>query len=506
MDELEEKNRFSKLLEQLMNVAELKNYTLAQELQYDVSYISKWVSGRMIPAEKTEKTVLRGIARCIAQSASPDGMARLMRDYSVMVSEELEEAVYDNLVAEYDYVRDLQKNYGAAVAPKTVYYPELLLPQYVAKMHHPVLRRVKSLDVMAAMDILSMEHDHRLQIITIENEHLTEKNVYPDVHFSMLINLDIGERNYTDDTLFLLHMMTNVTHFDFKLYGSRQAFGRAVFAVKDDFAISGMLVESNRCISVTVSEEPENCNKLYRNVKALCSQEQLLFRQTSMREMLSRFDYIHMLLSPGPRWMLGHMTEHFLPDDLFEELAAQLPPLTRDGGTNLTELHSVHSLSGGVIREASMELLFYESAFSELAVSGEIDFFGKKMRLAVEQRLRLMEYVEELLLHQENLQVRLVNGCFVTTFKNVINSCIFLSAGGSYLRLSGGSGPDGILVVNRADMQNMLDHFFAEIWDSRSDVVMADREEVIAYVRHVIQGIRLIAHMEETMREKPEEP
>ena len=79
MDELEEKNRFSKLLEQLMNVAELKNYTLAQELQYDVSYISKWVSGRMIPAEKTEKTVLRGIARCIAQSASPDGMARLMR-------------------------------------------------------------------------------------------------------------------------------------------------------------------------------------------------------------------------------------------------------------------------------------------------------------------------------------------------------------------------------------------------------------------------------------------
>ena len=39
------------------------------------------------------QTVLRGIARCIAQSASPDGMARLMRDYSVMVSEELEEAV-----------------------------------------------------------------------------------------------------------------------------------------------------------------------------------------------------------------------------------------------------------------------------------------------------------------------------------------------------------------------------------------------------------------------------
>ena len=52
-----EKNRFSKLLKHLMSVAEVKNYTLAQELQYDVSYISKWTSGQMIPSEKYEKKI-----------------------------------------------------------------------------------------------------------------------------------------------------------------------------------------------------------------------------------------------------------------------------------------------------------------------------------------------------------------------------------------------------------------------------------------------------------------
>ena len=59
---MEQKNRFSTLLEHLMSTAELKNYTLAQELQYDVSYISKWVSGRMLPAKKTEKRVMEGIS------------------------------------------------------------------------------------------------------------------------------------------------------------------------------------------------------------------------------------------------------------------------------------------------------------------------------------------------------------------------------------------------------------------------------------------------------------
>ena len=36
-----EKNRFSQLLEQLMNLGEIKNAALAKALQYDVSYISK---------------------------------------------------------------------------------------------------------------------------------------------------------------------------------------------------------------------------------------------------------------------------------------------------------------------------------------------------------------------------------------------------------------------------------------------------------------------------------
>lgn len=36
-----EKNRFSELLEELLNTAEIKNANLAKSLQYDVSYISK---------------------------------------------------------------------------------------------------------------------------------------------------------------------------------------------------------------------------------------------------------------------------------------------------------------------------------------------------------------------------------------------------------------------------------------------------------------------------------
>ncbi|MDD6514068.1 MAG: hypothetical protein PUG45_01205, partial [bacterium] len=167
---MEEKNRFSKLLNNLMTEAELKNNTLAQELQYDVSYISKWVSGRMIPAEKSSRKILNGISQCIVNNASEAGRRSLMENYQVDNIGDLKSAILDNMVAEYNYVNEMKRNTGNDVAPKTLFFPELNLSQYIGKMHHPVLRRVNSLDVVAVMDLMAVDHEYRIQFTMIENE------------------------------------------------------------------------------------------------------------------------------------------------------------------------------------------------------------------------------------------------------------------------------------------------------------------------------------------------
>ena len=148
---MEQKNRFSTLLENLMDTAGIKNSTLAQELQYDVSYISKWISGKMLPSEKSSDKILEGISSCIVRDATEKGREQLHNDYHVPNTEALKVAIYDNLVAEYNYVKELEKALGTNIAPLTTFYPELALPQYIEKMNHPVLRRVKSLEITAAM-------------------------------------------------------------------------------------------------------------------------------------------------------------------------------------------------------------------------------------------------------------------------------------------------------------------------------------------------------------------
>lgn len=494
------KNRFSSLLESLMETAEVKNYVLANRLQYDVSYISKWIGGRMMPSPKTEEVVLRGIARCIVQDGSQQGRERLLSDYQVQSNRDLEGAIYDHLMAECVYVREAQRDTGSAIAPKTSFYPKLNMPQYISKMHHPVLRRVKSLEIMALMDLMGMDREYRLQIASVNSGATPEQWRYPDVHFSMIIDLSSPHLDYIYDTLFLLNMLTNMTRIDFQLYGARQAYGRAVFTVKDEFMISGMLMQGYECMAVTVSEDPDNSGTMYRAIRSLCNRERLLVRQARMEELLMGNDYARSLISPNQRLMFGHMTEHFLDDVLFEQVVEQLAK-TRTGALSRQQITWFHTLSKRRFQELPIRMVFYEQAFSDFAVTGEVDFYNLKIRLTPAQRLRYIEYLRDLIRNYENLSVKLVYGALISDFQYNANQCVFLSDGISYLSLDDSVTQDSLRIVNHPDMKVMLERFFDRVWNANSDVVIGDRNAVADYVDHISQQIRMISLLDS----RPEE-
>lgn len=98
-------------------------------------------------------------------------------------------AIYDNLEAEYNYARENWKDNTAPSKERVQFFPELSLEKYIEKMCHPVLRRVSSLDIIAAMDMMAMRRDYRIQIVKFREHALAKKLFYPNVHFSLLAKL-----------------------------------------------------------------------------------------------------------------------------------------------------------------------------------------------------------------------------------------------------------------------------------------------------------------------------
>lgn len=466
---MDDKNRFSILLEHLLEVAEVKNYTLAKRLQYDVSYISKWVSGRMLPAKKTEKRVMEGISACVVDEATDDGRNLLLREYSVSIPSDLKAAIYDNLIAEYDYLQE-------------------------------------ELDIVAVMDLMEMAREYRLKVANLQNGQLVDQRSYDNVYFKLMIDISREKWDPIYDAALIINVLTNFSHIHFKLFGSTAAAGRAVFVVKGDFAITGLLVSHSRCAAVTATEDPQNCESLYDNFSKLCVRDDQLFRDTSMRQLISQYDYMHTLLASNLRWMFGHLNELLLPDDLFEEiLTAHEAELKDFLGATPAELRSVHNLAKGVVEETNIRILIYEAAFSSMAVSGELDFFSYKVNLTPDQRSRCISYVLQLCKQREKLEFRLISGRIVNDFQYVADPNMFLSGAASYLRLDNNCPVNRIAMVNNSVMEDRLSEYFDQVWNLDDQNVTKERNAIAEHIHHVLQGIHLITRAKSDEMEKLQE-
>lgn len=466
---MKDKNRFSILLEHLLEVAEVKNYTLAKRLQYDVSYISKWVSGRMLPAKKTEKRVMEGISACVVDEATDDGRDLLLREYSVSIPSDLKAAIYDNLIAEYDYLQE-------------------------------------ELDIVAVMDLMEMAREYRLKVANLQNGQLVDQRSYDNVYFKLMIDISREKWDPIYDAALIINVLTNFSHIHFKLFGSTAAAGRAVFVVKGDFAITGLLVSHSRCAAVTATEDPQNCESLYDNFSKLCVRDDQLFRDTSMRQLISQYDYMHTLLASNLRWMFGHLNELLLPDDLFEEiLTAHEAELKDFLGATPAELRSVHNLAKGVVEETNIRILIYEAAFSSMAVSGELDFFSYKVSLTPDQRSRCISYVLQLCKQREKLEFRLISGRIVNDFQYVADPNMFLSGAASYLRLDNNCPVNRIAMVNNSVMEDRLSEYFDQVWNLDDQNVTKERNAIAEHIHHVLQGIHLITRAKSDEMEELQE-
>lgn len=487
---MEQKNRFSALLEHLVAVAEVKHYALAQSLQFDVSYISKWINGRVLPSEKNISEILRKLSQSIVANAGANGMTQLLQDYRVKNTEELWQAIYDNLIAEYYYVQELQQNSGNIVAPNVSYYAELPLKRFLSKMHHPVLRRVKSLNIMAAVDLFAMESEYRLQVVSLGDQQAMG-HMYPDVHFSLLINLNQAQKDIIGNTLFITQMLLNLACVDFKLYRGDFAYGKVMFVVQDEFAISGMLVRKDNCASVAICEGRENTLPLYNTIQTMCTRDALLFHKMDMQEMLTKsMDYLHSLLAPSRCWVLGHFTEHLLPDNLYAQLLEESGIATTEKErANLLQLHDA---TKRVIQQGALRLLLSETALSILVVSGTVDFFNRKFTLTYEQRMEVILSLRQLLQSPQTLQLRLTQDALLSEFQNGARPSLFLSGTVAYLRLETENREENlILKINGQDMRALYQSFFDRIWNSENGVV-TDLWQVDAYVDHLMQGLQML--------------
>lgn len=479
-----ERNRFSRLLKYLLSFTNVKNYTLAKKLQYDVSYISKWVSGQKLPAEKNKDTVIRQISECVVEECCEETVEKLLQRYKVNNTVELKTAIFDNLEAEYNYVRELQNNLELNDTSGYLCFPEMQMREYLKKIHHPVLRRVSNLEIIEIIDLFAIDRCYWLSAAAGTGKiYVPEGKWYEDVHYTLVIDINLHMPLSIRDIYFFIEVLGRNSYIDFRFYISRYAVGKIVFSVKNEYIISCLLVGGDSCMSVMSSERRSNCQMIYKKLRTLYSSENALFRKTTIGNILAK-EYVNMLFALRQQWIIGYMTEHFVPEDLLEEI---LPPFCADGTFDIDKLRNIHKIIRNVLREVRISILIDQDGLYELAVNNVLDFFNCKITLTNRQVIRYLENLQALINDNSKSEIKIMRGGAVLEKDYKIRSCVFIGDSTSYLRLN--TEYNNLYLVNHPYMRESFEKMFSELWDDKRGICISGREEAGEMIKHILNGV-----------------
>lgn len=445
------KNSFAMKLQELMQLSGVKSAVLARAVQYDLSYISKWLSGKMLPSEKNIDEVMDSIGDCLLS-----GKTDKLEEHYGCVGIELKQALIVELHSSYDKCKSNTEP------------DQFLSSKPVSEMVHTITKRLSTAEsVLSMIDLLSMPHESRLILAGIKGGHFclpTNAKKY-----DMVISLHSEDCVY--DCIFLVHMMTGFSGINFNLYNSSIAEGKLLYCI-DNSALSGFLFPDNKdCVAVGLTESG---GIIRQNIIPFVNQENLIFRHITMEEMIRNREYIQTLLSTNICWLIGHATELLLPQDVFDELAEKRE--------DKSELKKFYLLSQSVLVNKSARVMVYESVLANLAVDGILDFYNHPIELSSSQRVKCLSYYEDLV--KNGVRISLIDGGFSDDFRYITNPCMFLSDSLCYLRLENNRYHNNILQLNNKTVKSLFYSFFETVWTSRADVVTFEKEGVIDKIHH----------------------
>ncbi|MBR3786392.1 MAG: helix-turn-helix transcriptional regulator [Firmicutes bacterium] len=475
-------NTFGKRLEQLLLLNGIKNATIAQALNYDVSYISKWITGKAVPSKKNLERVVATAADLILQQGGDENLQLLYNHFGVKTDAALREAVMDTLRnAYFDATGErndtLYANNAALKAVPRGQYS--LMRDYSNELN---AEEENQLVIMA--DLFSLDHISKLQMAGIEERHFRMQKKKKNTKINYIVDLEALDGNSIYDMILLIHMMTCFSKTDFHLYDSPWAAGKVMIAAKDHFAGISLLGKDKQYMCTTSTKEKKTVEDIYENLCEYMDPDKSVFLATNMEHMLERHEYLQSLLSGSGRWLMGHLTEQVLPFALFQKYNKAC---FGEDSAAYAEAERVRLLAAKMAEKGQIKVLIYDNAFVDFMLTGELDFFNHKVILSQEERKEVLLHLLRFVTETEEPGVKMIKEGFSDDFKYITNPCFFLSASQGYLRLENDLYEDNLMLLNDERIREKFDRFFARIWEEERENVISNKEEMVAKLENLIE-------------------
>lgn len=496
---------FGKNIEKLIQFSGQKNYSLAKELGYDVSYISKWISGTMLPASKNIKNICEKTAKFVVDNATEIHKCEILAYYKLDINkyssdESIIQYIQDMLNESYLFSsqKKANKNYIKVGKENTeqcnslLYIKPRLLKKHLDEDIMDLTKKEIKNDVILLADLFSLGKDDKLHIAGIRSGS-TIKTEMKNVRIRFLISFDENADDIIFNTILLMNMIKIYSNINFTFYSCKHAQYSLTSVIKENSFTYTVYTDTKQCLFTNVSQDPKVVQDIYESLEEMIeTRSRITFLEKNPREIILEKNYIEYMIGRDLRWLIGNMSELFMPSDLFLEIGKIVFGESKE---IVDELKNIDAILQNAIYKSNIQILMYENAIRQYISNGRLSFFNTTITLSLEQRQKHIEYMEKILKENEDIDIKLINGNLVDDFKNKENPTAYLSRNiniikGNFDEYSEYENKYLIIRDNRLD--NIFKRFFKEVWESERYNISKFKEEAIIRISDLLNYINIL--------------
>lgn len=476
---------FGYLLEKLLYFSKQKKTALARELGYDVSYISKWTSGKNLPIPKNINEICEITSTFITNSLTEETTNDLKEYFEIEknidIRKDLEDCLGELLKEAYIYTS--QKS--IPIQSKEVYREEdcngiihvnpKLRKQYLDRDIEKYISKSNTLNLIVSINLNKIGQSDKISIADIK-EYLYNKREDIDAKAKILIGFHGDNEDIVFNTIMLINMISMYPSMNFEVYNCEVGYGTIISVVKDYVLFATNFTKDKSCLLSTMSRDKSIIEDMYYSLESILKKQgSLIFEKKLLIDIIKEKTYTQYFMTQDLRWLIGSMSEIFMPPDLYIEVAESI---FKDKEV-LEELSKINIVLQNITYKSKVKVLIYASELKRYMSSGKISFFNTPIELTFEQRKRHINYLKNIIINSENIEVKLVDGDFIEYFKDYKNPSLYLSKNIKLIQTDHEDNISDYAIIKDKEFKAMCDEFYKTIWEDDRDIIVSDKEEIL---------------------------
>lgn len=491
---------FGQLLEKLLYLSNQKKITLAKELGYDISYISKWINGRNLPTQKNISNICKVTSEFIVKSLNSVSKQDLKHYFEIEleVKDDTELAQFIDRILNESYIATAQKS-NSSVYKSThseenynsmLHINPRFRKNYLSKDMDLYVNESNELDIILSTNLYKLKSNDKIYIAGMKSS-LDEIQKDKNVRIRFLTGFEGSEKDLILNTFLIIYMIIEYTDFNFEIYNCDIDNSNILSVVRDRMFHSAIFGSNGRCLLTNMTKEKSVVDEAYFSFEEIIkSQGKLLVEKKSPIDMVKDKTYMQYIMGKDFKWMLGSINEFFMPPDLFMELAESIFGNDKEV---LQELQQINTFLQNITYKSDIKALVYEVELIKYISTWEVTFFNIPVKLTLEQMERHIKNIEYIIKNNENIEIKLIEGNILDNYHSDINPSIHLSKNMNLIKTSNENESNDYAVIKDKEFKIVCDKLFDESWNNKSERFISDKKEILDRILKTLIYTRIIS-------------